>query len=592
MITAIRKTPIRRRGMALVGAMLVMLMILTMLLLGALANGRATDEAGGLAGHSDNVMWSGRRRAYALAAQSLAESGARLLVEWLNNGSAINSVLQAGPPSLAGTSFYGATQVGNYDEISTSFGGSTGKMRVRLYPYTKNATNNRRLFVAESVGEYMGITQIIRVVITEKTFARYAMFCDTCPANWWVQDNTFFNGPVHINGINSAGTAVDSSAVLNILWKSTSTQKIFGYNGADSFTTSMASNQIQWNKNVAGTVTAPTGTQWNNIMGTNAAPLTGQPVVKMPTQSGKQYTAALAGTSEPSTTTGVKIPSSGGQTTGGVFIKGPVDRIKLSASGTDSTVQGMEIYQSEGLVQTRTIVTINRATNTTTIQKDTRATSLLPWVTGTATSLNGTTNGVVYSTGDVAGLSGVVANNVMSGTDVSKTNDLTIVTDADKKISLDGGVVYANLASDLSDANNPKSNSAAATTQSGTLGLVARNIQIKQYTPSGAALTDMSLHATIMAYDTFDAENPRSSTDASGNTVAGRAAGNFKLLGGYIAKNNGTFGQVDANSNLLAGFRVNRNYDQRAADNPPPFFPSEENSFQVTSFQRVPNTLQ
>mgnify|MGYP001549604550 FL=1 len=95
-----------------------------------------------------------------------------------------------------------------------------------------------------------------------------------------------------------------------------------------------------------------------------------------------------------------------------------------------------------------------------------------------------------------------------------------------------------------------------------------------------------------MAYDTFDAENPRATTDANGNTVAGRAAGNFKLLGGYIAKNNGTFGQVDANSNLLAGFRVNRNYDQRAADNPPPFFPSEENSFQVTSFQRVGSTLQ
>jgi hypothetical protein len=583
----------RRRGVALVGGMLVLLMILTILLLGALANGGTNDEAGGVAGHSDNVMWSGRRRAYALAAQSLSESGVRLLLEWLNNGSAINSVLQAGPPSLAGSPFYGATQVGNYDEITTSFGGSTGKIRVRLYPYSKNATNNRRLFVAESIGEYMGISQVIRTVITEKTFARYAMFCDTCPVNWWVQENTFFNGPVHINGSNSTGTGVDSAAAMNILWKAASTQKIFAFNGSDSFTTSMSSSQLKWNKETAGTLSTPSGGQWANIIGTGAAPQASKPRVKMPSQSGKQYTAALAGTGEPATI-GVKIPASGGQTTGGIFIKGDVTNMNLTASGPNNTVQTITIRQLDGATEVRTTVTINPNTNTTTIQRDTRPSAGGAWAIGSATSVNGTTNGVIYGSGDIDGLNGTIANNVMSGVDVVKTNDLSIVTDATKSMKINGGLVYANLVSDATDPTNPKSNASAATNTSGTLGLVSRRVTVREFGEGGSTpLTDMSLHATVFAYDTFDAANPRNTTDpVTGIVTPGRATGNFKLLGGYIAKNNGTFGQVDANSNLLAGFRMNRNYDQRAADNPPPFFPSEENSFQVTSFQRVGTPIQ
>jgi hypothetical protein len=574
--------------MAMAGMMMVLMMVLTITLLGSIAH----LGSSGLVGHSDNVLRSGRQRANALVAQSLAESGIRLTVEWLNNGNAISNSLVAGPPNATGTSFYGANQVNAWDKLCLNIGGATGTMSMRLYPYTKNATNNRRIFVAEAIGEYLGVKQVVRTVITEKTFARYAFFSDTCPVNWWVQENTFFNGPVHVNGSNSTGTGVDSAAALNILWKSASTQKIFGFNGSDSFTTSLNSSQIKWNKDAAGTLTTPTGGQWSNIMGTGSAPATGKPRIKMPTQSGKQYVAALAGTGEPSTATGVKIPTSDGQTTGGIFIKGPVDRIKLSASGTNNTVQGMEIYQTEGTTQTRTIVTINPNTNTTTIQKDTKS-GTAPWVTGAAISMNGTTNGVVYSTGDINSLSGVVANNVMSGTEMVKSNDMTIVTDAAKSMKIDGGVVYANLASNLSDPNNPRSDASAATTESGTLGLVSRNIQIKEFTPTGAPLTDVSVHATVMAYDTFDAANPRNVTDpVTGVVTPGRAPGNFKLLGGYIAKNNGTFGQVGSDSTLLAGFRVNRNYDQRAADNPPPFFPSEENSFQVTSFQRVGAPLQ
>lgn len=344
----------------------------------------------------------------------------------------------------------------------------------------------------------------------------------------------------------------------------------------------MAASQLKWNRNAAGTLSTPTGAQWNNIMATNAAPVASQPIVKMPTSSTKQYAAALGGDTEPALN-GVSVPSSGGEATGGIFIKGDVDQIKLSATGTGSATQVMEITQTDAttLLQTKTTVTINPGTNVTTIRRDTKAAVATSWTTGIVTSYEGATNGVVYCTGDVKGLSGVVANNTMSGTTVTATNNMSIVTDSAKSIKLNGGIVYADLASDTSDSENPKSNAGGATTTSGTLGLVSKSIQINEKTPSNANLTDVSVHASCFAYDSFFSENPTT-----------RATGNFKLLGGYIVKNNGTFGQVAADSTLIAGLRATRNYDSRAANNPPPVFPSEDNAFQLTSFQRVGSTIQ
>ena len=578
--TSKTRTRWQARGMALVSTMLVLMMVLTVTLLGTIS---PSIGHGGIAGNADNVAFTSRRRAYTFVAQSLAESGVCLTVEWLNAGKAINKLMDAGPPSDCGSTFYGSTVVSDYDVLSVPMGdGSSGTIKVRLYPYTQNATNSRRLYVAEIVGGYMGTSQIVRVVITEKTFARYAMFSDTCPANWWVQDNTRFNGPVHINGMNAAGTAVDSAALLNILWKSASTTDIFGYNGAGCFTTSLSSSQLKWSKDAAGTYSTPTGTQWDNIMGTGTSPVTSQAIVKMPTSSTKQYAAALASATLP-TTNGVIVPSSGGATTGGVFIKGDVDRIKLLASGTGSATQVMEITQTDAttLVQTKTVVTINPGANTTTIRKDTKASGATSWASGTVTSYTGATNGVVYCTGNVNGLSGIVANNTMSGSTVTATNNLSIVTDSTMSMKIDGGIVYADLATNTADPENPKSTASGATTTSGTLGLISKSIQINEKTPSNVNLTDVSIHATCFAYDSFFSENPTT-----------RATGAFNLLGGYIVKNNGTFGQVAADSTLIAGLRATRNYDNRAANNPPPFFPSEDNAFQLTSFQRVGAAIQ
>jgi hypothetical protein len=572
------KRKIQRRGMALAGTMGALLMVLAILLLGALAT---ASSKGGLTGTGDSALASARKRSDIQVAQNLADCGGRLLLQWLSEGGLISNPLVAKAPSEVGSSFFGAALSGGYNVLTIPQGGAAGNgtIKVRLYPYASNTVQNRRLFMAEFIGEYGSARQIIRMVLMEGSFARYAFFSDRAPTNWWVAGNTKFNGPVHINGLDSAGTAVDPAAQMNILWKWGASNQIFGYNGPGSFTTSLSASQVRWHYDTNGNLwTPPDNATWSNVMATGTAPQFDVPPVKMPTATTKQYDAALGGAPEPGAV-GVSVPSSGGSATAGIFIKGDVSKLKLSASGPDNTVQTMDIYQTDGGTQIRTTVTINPGANTTTVATQTDSGS--GWVAGPSSTLTGVPNGAVYSSGNVNSLSGIVANNVMSGSTVVQSSDFTLATASDKDVKITGGIVYANQVSDASNPDNPLSNAAQADAASGTLGIVSRRVQLAQTDDSGGALTDLSVHATMMAFDTIDAEAPST-----------RPAGNFKLLGGYIAKNNGTFGVTSGTGTMLSGLRVTRNFDARNVTNPPPFFPNEENAFQLVSYQRPGQPLE
>lgn len=572
------KTQRKRRGMALAGTMGALLVALAILLLGALAT---SSSRGGLSSTADSALASARKRAGVQTAQNLADSGARLVLQWLSEGGMVTNPLTAKTPSQLGGGFFGATHSGGYDVLTIPQGGGAGNgtVKVRVYPYTSNAVQNRRLILVETIGEFAGAQQTIRLVLMESSFARYAYFSDRTPTNWWVAGNTKFNGPVHINGLDAAGTGVDPSAVMNILWKSGTANQIFGYNGPGSFTTSLSASQLRWHHDTSGNLwTPPDNTTWANVMATSTAPQFEVPPIKMPLATTKQRDAALGGTIEPMSI-GASVPASGGTATGGVFIKGNVDKLKLSASGPDSTIQVLDIYQTDGATQIRTTISIDPGADTTTVQMQTNSGS--GWVAGTPTTLSGIPNGAIYSTGHVHSLSGVVANNVMSGSTVEQASDFTIATASDKDLKITGGIVYANQISDASNPENLLSNAAQADATSGTLGIVSRNVHIGETDDSGAPLTDLSVHATVMAFDTFGADSPST-----------RTPGNFKLLGGYIARNNGTFGVATGTGDMLHGLRVTRNFDARNVTNPPPFFPNEENSFQVISYQRPGHPLE
>ncbi|MGC4046303.1 MAG: hypothetical protein QM758_21140 [Armatimonas sp.] len=573
-----RKPHTKRRAMALAGTMGMLLIVLAILLLGALVT---SSSQGGLSGTGDSALASARKRTDVQTALNLADSGSRLVLQWLGEGGMVSNPLTAKTPSQLGPGFFGATPSGGYDILTVPQGGGAGNgtIKVRLYPYTSNAVQNRRLILVETVGDYSGAQQTIRMVLMESSFARYAYFSDRAPSNWWVAGNTRFNGPVHINGLDAAGTAVDPAAVVNILWKSGGADQIFGYNGPGSFTTSLSASQVHWHYNTNGNLwTPPDNSTWASVLATGQAPEFGVPPVKMPLATTKQHDAALGGTAEP-TSTGVSVPASGGTATAGVFIKGDIDKLKLSAGGPDNTIQTMDIYQTDGATQLRTTVTIDPGSNTTTVLTQTNSGS--SWVAGAPTSLSGIPNGAIYSSGHIHSLSGVVANNVMSGSTVTEASDFTIATASDKDVKITGGIVYANQVSDAANPDNPLSNAAQPDEASGTLGIVSRNVHLAETDDSGAPLTDFSVHATVMAFDTFGADSPST-----------RPPGNFKLLGGYIAKNNGTFGVSSGTGDILTGLRVTRNFDARNVTNPPPFFPNEENAFQVISYQRPGRPLE
>jgi hypothetical protein len=265
----------------------------------------------------------------------------------------------------------------------------------------------------------------------------------------------------------------------------------------------------------------------------------------------------------------------------------------LSASGTSKTNQVMTVYQNDGTNSYRTVVTVTPTGATTgTVNVQTYMAPGVPsggsWTSSTWTSTgtsnySGTTNGVLYVNGNIGlqgspksgGLSGTIADDLMSGGNVVKASSWNIVTDATKSININGNITYNSMTTTTPPA---------AAAKSGVLGIVSNNVQIIRKDANGNELGNISVDATVMAYNTFDVEDPLLRNYPTPK--------NFYLLGGYIAKNPGTFAGIDANGNTLAGFYVNRYYDSRAASTPPPYFPSTSNQYKILSYQRVTSTLQ
>jgi hypothetical protein len=269
--------------------------------------------------------------------------------------------------------------------------------------------------------------------------------------------------------------------------------------------------------------------------------------------------------------------------------------MQLTASGTNNTVQGMNIIQDNGTYKTKTVVTINPTANTTTVAiyttpNMTSTTWTQQTTGGYPMTITGTTNGVVYVNGNVGtpsvppagnidgtpttfgsgGLWGVVANNVMNsgGTAATSTNALSIVTNENNSLNISGDVIYS--ADSMS--------SGATTAKTGTLGIVSSKVQILENLEgdsAGDGLANVTVDATVLAYNTFDAEDPLN-----------RAIAAFNLLGGYIVTNSGTFAGIDSSGTQWTGFTVNRNYDSRVANAPPPFFPSTGNLYKLRSYVR------
>jgi hypothetical protein len=576
--------PLRQRGMGLLVVMLILVVLLAWVLIGIAQNGSGSSLKSAHEG-----MRTSDQRAGIMVAQQMSQNGIQMAYQWLTEQGEPPNDVKAFAPSQSdlGVGFFGATSAGGYDNYTVTNGTyGNGTVQVRFYPQKSNGTQNRKAFLIESIGIFNGRKQIYHAVVQQETFAKFAYFLDTAPTTWWVTGATVFNGPVHINGLKTDGSGtLDPAATIKIGWRSWWDDPVFRYPGDEAFTTSLPDSQIVWKEMSSRTLVDPAYYgRWMDVLAINKAPKTNAPIIHMPSNNTVQENGALGGITAP-TAKGTTVPNDGSKTVGGVYVEGDVTKINLKVAGAGDTTQIVEIFQNDSVTgdKTRTTVTLDRVGNQTTIQRD--VDSGTGWTSLGSSTYADVTNGAIYVNGNigvvgppaVGGLSGIVANAVMSGTTVLKNSSLNIITPADKTCNLSGGIVYANLLDSNANPNNPIASATAGTNQSGVMGIVAGHIQVLENDAGGTPITDLSIHATVFASEIFDVEIPTT-----------RTPGSLKILGGYIVKDSGKFGVFDSATNsLLSGFVVTRNYDTRVNSNPPPFFPNTGNVYTILSMTKA-----
>jgi len=274
----------------------------------------------------------------------------------------------------------------------------------------------------------------------------------------------------------------------------------------------------------------------------------GVPRVDLPESTDRQRSAAWGSSANYPTETGVYLKSDVG---GGIYVVG---NCEILASLDGSGNQVFSISQTvDGNPQTTTI-TMNKQTGTTT------ATG--PLGPGSATSSPNLTNGVLYCTGNITSLAGVIADNWVDGGQVIARSAYTIATDVNngKTIKITDDLEY-NTQPDKSLPSDDPVNLAA-----GTLGLVAKDIII-----SSSAPPDLEIDAVCLAggRDTsggsFYVENYSTKTPV----------GTLTVTGGIIQKARGPVGTFNPyTGQTVSGYAKNYHYDPRLATQPPPYYPT------------------
>lgn len=572
--------------MALVTTMLILFAAITVLMLGLVSTGGPGNS--GIMSMTNGGISMASARTNSTIAFDNAESGVELTLQWLHD--------QSSPPAnttafaLTGWGFDNSTVTG-HSKVTIGSGCCT----IIVYPDPGNNGAIIQRYMIESAGFSGAIgasgtmESVVHAYVQQNSFGKYAFFIDSAPSNiWYVGGVTQFDGPVHSNNDNGSGVA-SKSYEDNILWydNAGTTKQTFLYTGNDAY--SCSAPGANWADDNTGNLVAPsTSANWYSIAaGGQSTVQYGTDFIPMPTNSNLQSTAALGTATAPSTT-GVLVPNSGGATTNGIYIKGNVSNMTLSVNSSYPTNQIITIAQtdSSGKALT-TVVTLNAvangtsgaAANTTTVAVTSAATGRT-----TTTTYSGLTNGCIYCTGSIGsdgnnpgqGLSGVIANNVVSGTTVSHYNALTIATDkstsGNQAICLNGSLTCYTPAMTGTTYNTASS---SFQLNAGILGLASYNIDLQKYTSTGAINRNVEIDAATLATGTTSADGWSDSS----------IMGTFYQIGSYIAGTRGAFGGIDSNGNLVSGYTHYHHYDQRLANTPPPYFDTTGNQYDIVSWQ-------
>lgn len=597
----------RTRAAVLITTMLVLMGILCMLLLGVVSSSGGTS--GGVMDTSKNTIHMTAARMGTISAFALAESGVTYTLQWLAN--------LGGPPSppvynnAFAPTLWGSNQADGWATVNfPNPNNPSSNFRVRVYPDTKNADNTLKRYLIESIGTSAGRSQILRVYVQQTSFSKYCFFEDRWNGGFWDTNSRSFDGPVHLN--NSNWTNLNGNSQVGVLWHNTPTTKpIFKYTGKDAF--SVSGPSIRWRMNNTSTEKTPsTDEEWLKVAagGKDTVQWNTTPIA-LPPNTLRQLNAALARPQDESgagpSDFGVTVPllgpvANGSQTKGGIYINGDVQQMTLKA--TNRINQEIRVEQKDpasGRLLVTTI-TLHAETNKTIVQvqKETVGGTLV--LAKPTLTFNGLTNGVVYANGNIGGMtdprrggvSGVIADNKV-GTDgsVLRRNALTIATPEDRDMNLNGNITYLTARAKYTAGDPPPPGSDAVVgdhkpikddptfkQNAGTLGLVAQDVKVLDTDTGGSLLRDIEVDAAVFASQTYDVYN--SST---------RPVGKFLNMGSYIQRQGGSINRSDSSGNLLNGMRAVRMYDERLANNPPPFFPTTDNLYDVLSWQQVAGPL-
>jgi hypothetical protein len=579
--------------MVFVGIMLALFLVLTMMLLGIAGNATGPSNNGAVF-TANNGMQSANARMNSVSAFNLAESGVEYTLQWLHTQAAPPTNTSAFAPAL-----WGGVATGDR-EIVTVYDANdnpVGTFSVKIYPdsgnnvppgstYTVSGTVNK--YMIESEGNSGGFTQIVEAYVQQKSFSNYSYFTNTEWSNgYWVSGINTFNGPMHSNSVDVYNPSNPTPIPTNILWyDNQSTVPMFNYDGPDAF--SAAANSVAWQDDSIGNFQAPqTESQWLNVaVGGPGSITTGTGIVALPQNTNEQASAALGAASVPATT-GVVVPNDGKNTTGGVYVHGIVNNMKLSAP--QPTTQEIEIDQTQANGNPlQTLVTENLATNVTTVVVNTTQSNGA--VTMTSSSYSGVTDGSVYADSQIGqntypgqGLSGVVANNYVNpATNTVTPNNLTISTSLNQNMYLNGSVTLLTQRQQDSNGNSiPEDQDSNYTQNAGTVGILSNNVIIDDNNAANQTLMNEQVDASVIAVDSFYPV-----------TYWNGLRGTFTVNGGYIAGTGGIFGEIDWSGDMLSGFREHYNFDPRLVKNPPAYFPTTGAQYDIDSWMKVPKLIE
>jgi hypothetical protein len=383
-----------------------------------------------------------------------------------------------------------------------------------------NSLTSYRIYKLTSVASFDGkpVRQIETVVQAGQSFSRFSMFIDEDDPSLWdfgVSPQTVIRGPVHKN-----------RSIRFFVGSTTYVGPVPSDPPFDGIVSTTEASHI-WSS--GGNPTA-NGNKYTHIFKNGVSDLHfGVPERPLPTGSGVVANAAWGGSAPAAPPPGVTV-----NPTGGVFINGDVDSMRLEVNGAGNFV-----------------LRIVAGAETTTVEENSASDSrLVTFPDGSTMPVSGIGNGVVFATGSIRSLQG----------ENKGPHTIAVDFEAGEDIEISGSITR----SDTPVGSEP-------TVPDDRLGLVAEHIYMadESILPRNLA-NPVHLYATLLSTERFEVKNAGSGNPGA-LAIHGGVSGNTTWRVANIAPDN----RVTSGYGGLSGYGTpTMIYDPLMSNAPPPEYPT------------------